>query len=161
LPSHPLFTLGHSTHSIGRVIALLQQHGVTAVCDVRSRPYSRWNPQFNREAFRDSLAEAGIAYVFLGKELGGRPEDPECYVEGRVHYERVARTELFSEGMRRLENEAGKNRVALVCAEKDPAHCHRALLVGREAQRRGWTVHHILAEGDLAPQDDVAGGLLS
>ena len=156
-----VFTLGHSTHPVLRVIELLQQHGVTAVCDVRSQPYSRRNPQFNREAFGQTLSEVGIAYVFLGKELGGRPEDPACYVDGRVDYERVARTALFAEGMRRLAEEAGKHRVALVCAEKDPADCHRALLVGREARERGWVVNHILADGGLAAQNDVVGGLLS
>jgi uncharacterized protein (DUF488 family) len=157
---NPLFTLGHSTHPVLRVIELLQQHGVTAVCDVRSRPYSRWNPQFNREAFGQALSDAGIAYVFLGKELGGRPEDPACYVDGHVDYGRVARTALFAEGMRRLAAEAGKHRVALVCAEKNPEDCHRALLVGREAQERGWTVKHILSDGGLATQDEVTGGLL-
>ena len=156
-----LFTLGHSTHPVPRVIELLQQHGVTCACDVRSQPYSRRNPQFNREAFEKTLREAGITYVYLGKELGGRPEDPACYVDGRVDYERVARTALFEEGMRRLAEDAGKYRVALVCAEKDPADCHRALLVGREAQQRGWMVNHILADGGLATQNDVVGGLLS
>jgi uncharacterized protein (DUF488 family) len=156
-----LFTLGHSSHPILRVVELLRQHGVTAVCDVRSKPYSRRNPQFNREAFAKSLAEAGIAYVFLGKELGGRPEDPACYVDGRVDYERMARTALFEEGMRRLAEDAGRYRVALVCAEKDPADCHRAMLVGREAHGRGWTVNHILADGGVATQNDVVGGLLA
>jgi uncharacterized protein (DUF488 family) len=156
-----LFTLGHSAHPVQRVIELLQQHSVTCVCDVRSQPYSRRNPQFNREEFEKALGEAGIAYVFLGKELGGRPEDPACYVDGHVDYERVARTALFDEGMRRLAEDAGKYRVALICAEKDPADCHRALLIGREAQGRGWTVKHVLADGGLASQNDVVGGLLS
>lgn len=154
-----LFTLGHSRHPVARVIELLQEHGVTAVCDVRSRPYSRWNPQFNREAFGQTLSDAGITYAFLGKELGGRPEDPACYVGGRVDYERVARTAPFAEGMRRLATEAGKHRVAVMCAEKDPADCHRALLIGRVAQERGWTVKHILSDGGLATQDDVVGRL--
>jgi uncharacterized protein (DUF488 family) len=111
---NPLFTLGHFTHPIPRVIELLQQYGITAVCDVRSQPYSRRNPQFNREAFKETLADAGIAYVFLGKELGGRPEDPACYEDGRVQYGRVARTDFFAEAMRRLAEGAGKYSVALM-----------------------------------------------
>ena len=152
---NPLFTIGHSTHPAERIVELLRQHEITALCDVRSRPYSRWNPQFNREAFKQTLADHGIAYVFLGKELGGRPDDPACYEDGRVQYGLVARTAFFAEGMRRLEEGAGKYRVALLCAEKDPADCHRALLVGREARERGWTVNHILADGRLETQDEV------
>jgi hypothetical protein len=79
------------------------------------------------------LSAAGIAYVFLGKELGGRPDDPSCHENGRVQYERVAPTALFAEGMRRLEDGANRYRVALMCAEKDPLACHRTLLVAREA----------------------------
>jgi uncharacterized protein (DUF488 family) len=90
-----VFTIGHSTHSETRFIDLLQLHHITAVCDVRSKPYSRRNPQFNREDLKETLDDNGIAYVFLGKELGARSQDAACHDGGKVQYERLAQTELF------------------------------------------------------------------
>jgi uncharacterized protein (DUF488 family) len=98
-----IYTVGHSNHSIERFLSLLQPHGITAVADVRSTPYSRFNPQFRREKLQASLAEAGMQYVFLGEELGARSQDPDCYdAEGRVSYSRLARTEQFRKGIQRL-----------------------------------------------------------
>jgi hypothetical protein len=78
-------------------------HGVTALCDVRSKPYSRMNPQFNKEELKQALLKAAISYVFLGKELGARTEDPSCYDGGRVQYDRLAQTEVFRKGRDRIE----------------------------------------------------------
>ena len=86
-----IYTIGHSNHPIDRFIALLQQHGIDAVGDVRSTPYSRFNPQFSKEKLQAALANAGIRYVFLGEELGARSKDPSCYDEtGRVSYAKLA-----------------------------------------------------------------------
>ena len=82
-----VFTIGHSTHPIEEFISLLKAASITVVGDVRSRPYSRMNPQFNREPFRNALAAAGIRYVFLGAELGARTDDPSCYRNGQVQYD--------------------------------------------------------------------------
>jgi uncharacterized protein (DUF488 family) len=87
-----VLTIGHSTHPIETFLGLLHQHGVTAVADVRSAPYSRFNPQFNKDALEHDLKEHGIRYVFLGRELGARSDDPSCYDKGRVQYGRLART---------------------------------------------------------------------
>src|SRR4051794_8116259 len=95
-------TIGHSTHSAARFVELLRQHHVTAVADVRSSPYSRHVPQFNRETLRSMLRENEIHYVFLGKELGARSTDPSCYVDGRVQYGRLATTSEFMEGIARI-----------------------------------------------------------
>ena len=92
-----IYTIGHSTHEIENWISLLKRHRIEAVADVRSVPYSRWQPQFNRESLIDSLKTHGIAYVFLGKELGARTDDPECYEDGRVKYRLLAKTKLFKE----------------------------------------------------------------
>ena len=101
--SHVL-TIGHSNHAAADFLALLRRHAATAVADVRSAPYSRFNPQFNRETLRHALTEAGIAYVYLGLELGGRSDDPACYEDGRIRYDRVAETRNFKDGLRRLES---------------------------------------------------------
>src|SRR5437870_5320444 len=100
--NHPVLTIGHSTHSMDAFIALLRQHGVTALADVRSAPFSRFNPQFNKEALKHSLKAHGIKYVFLGRELGARSPDRACYENGRVQYARLARTESFHAGLDRV-----------------------------------------------------------
>lgn len=144
-----IFTIGHSTHPQERFIALLRQHGITALCDVRSKPYSRMNPQFNREELKTSLQECGIKYVFLGKELGARSEDPTCYENGKVQYDRLAHTDLFRLGLDRVQKGMKDYRIALMCAEKEPLECHRTILVARHLAALGLDVQHIHADGKL------------
>src|SRR5262245_5564248 len=112
-----LYTIGHSTHLSAKLIALLLGHRITALADVRSRPYSRINPQYNREPFSALLKRAGVAYVFLGRELGARPEDRACYVDGKVQYDLLAQTDLFQVGLERVIQGMNTHRVALMCAE--------------------------------------------
>jgi uncharacterized protein (DUF488 family) len=144
-----VYTIGHSTHSLEQFISLLHRHAITALCDVRSRPYSRMHPQFNRETLTEVLQEAGIKYVFLGKELGARSEDKSCYRDGQARYELIARTGLFQSGIDRVKDGAHKFRVALMCAEKEPLECHRTILVGRRLIDDGLQVKHILADGKV------------
>lgn len=147
--SGELFTIGHSTHPVGHFVELLKRHGVDAVCDVRSQPHSAYNPQFNRDALQKSLREHAIHYVFLGKELGARSENPECYVDGKVAYQLLAGDPLFARGMRRLRRGMEQYRVALMCAEKDPVTCHRMILVCRNMRPFAAHIAHILADGTL------------
>ena len=158
--SHPVLTIGHSTHSLEAFVALLRQHGVTALADVRSAPYSRFNPHFNRDALEQSLIAYGIKYVFLGRELGARSDDQSCYENGRVQYSRLARTDLFRSGIDRVIRGANDYRIALMCAEKEPLDCHRTLLVARALAELGVTVQHILADGRLESHDTTMERLL-
>ncbi len=144
-----VFTIGHSTHPQANFIELLQRHGITALCDVRSKPYSRTNPQFNREELKRSLRECGIRYVFLGKELGARSDDPACYEHGKVQYDRLASTDLFRHGIERVQEGMKGYRLALMCAEKEPLECHRTILVARHLAALGINVEHIHADGRL------------
>ena len=105
--SHTVYTIGHSNGTMERLIKLLRQHSITAVADVRSQPYSRFNPQFNRNALADSLKDERLEYVFLGNELGARSDDPSCYRDGRAQYSLIARTEVFERGIVRLILEDG------------------------------------------------------
>lgn len=146
---NPVLTIGHSTHSIKAFNALLRQHNITVIADVRSSPYSRFNPHFNRETLEGELRKKGIKYVFLGRELGGRSDDPTCHENGRVSYSRIAQTELFKSGLDRIVRGADDYRIALMCAEKDPLQCHRTLLISRSLVERGIDVEHILANGKL------------
>lgn len=155
-----LYTIGHSTHTAEKVIHLLQCHGVTAVADVRSLPYSRVSPHFNREEFALRLNSAGIAYVFLGEELGARPKDRSCYENGKVQYDRLARTPLFETGLERILRGMKSHTIALMCAEKDPITCHRAILVCRHLLKRGVRIAHILEDGSLESQEEAVSRLL-
>jgi uncharacterized protein (DUF488 family) len=150
-----IYTLGHSNHPIAHFLNLLQGQGVTLLADVRSTPYSRFNPQFRRDALAESLAEQGIEYLFLGEELGARSKDRSCYDEGRVSYRKLAATDLFRQGIDRLLAAAKAHTVAIMCAEKDPLDCHRTILVARELVKRGESVAHILASGEVEPHEQV------
>jgi len=150
-----LFTIGHSTHSWEKFLELLRQHRIEAVADVRSSPYSRRHPQFNRETLQAALRQHGMAYIFLGEELGARRSEPECYVNGRADYALIARTPAFARGLDRLVQDAAKMRIAMMCAEKDPLDCHRCILVSPRLKERGINVQHIHADGTLESQEDV------
>jgi uncharacterized protein (DUF488 family) len=155
-----VYTIGHSTHPIERFVELLQRHGIRVVADVRSTPFSRFNPQFNRESLGHSLAAAGIRYEFMGEELGARTNDPSCFENGRVSYARLAATPLFQRGLARLREIAKNERVAMMCAEREPLDCHRMILIARELERAGDTVTHILAEGSLEENRHAMGRLI-
>ena len=143
-----VFTIGHSNHAIELFLALLTQHRIDVVVDVRSAPYSRYVPHFNKPNLEAALAGTPAKYLYLGRELGGRPEGEEFYdAEGHARYGMVAKTPLFLQGIERVERGIERYRVALMCAEEDPATCHRSLLVGRVLRERGVTVLHLRSDG--------------
>jgi uncharacterized protein (DUF488 family) len=156
-----LYTIGHSNHEIGVFLGLLRRHGITAVGDVRSQPYSRYVPQFSREALAAALAEAKIAYVFLGKQFGARSDNPACYEQGKVQFDRLAQQPEFAEGIRQVVESVNHRRMALMCSEKDPIECHRTLLVARRLVAAGVTVSHILADGSLETHAALESRLLA
>lgn len=157
-PASPdVWSLGHSNHDIDRFTELLVGHEVRVVADVRTSPFSRFSPQFNREALTRSLRQRGVEYVFLGRELGGRPDGSSFYdEEGHVRYDRLSASPMFAEGVRRLLSGASRTRVAMVCSEGDPAQCHRHLLIARVLHERGVEVTHILPDGSTAGYQAVA-----
>ncbi len=152
---YDLYTIGHSTHTVDRFIELIRMHLIAAVCDVRSNPYSKFNPQYNRENIQRELKKNNISYVFLGKELGPRSDDPECYVDGKVQYDRLAKTALFKQGINRLKDGIASFRIALMCAEKDPVMCHRTILVCRQLRSEDIGIYHILEDGSLEENSDL------
>lgn len=144
-----IWTVGHSNHGIERFVELLQAGGVTAVADVRSAPYSRRVRHFNREPLRDALAGAGIAYVWLGDALGGKRGNGPPPAESAV-----------AAALDRLADGAARYRVALMCAESDPARCHRARLVAPMLLARGHAVRHLRADGAVEEHGTVAERIL-
>ncbi len=159
--NYPIFTIGHSTLPLPSFLSLLERHQIEAIADVRSSPYSSYNPQYNQEALKDSLKHIGIRYVFLGNELGARRSERECYVDGRADYSRIAQTPLFLQGIHRLVSGSKKMRIALLCAEKNPIECHRCILVSPHLRQCGIDVQHIFADGHIEDQEKVEATLLN
>lgn len=152
-----VWTIGHSNQSLEQFLSLLKTHSVDVAADVRSQPYSKYAPQFDHDAMKRALSDSGLRYVYLGRELGGRPEGKDFYdPEGHVLYDRVAATSIFQEGISRLERGIREFRVAVVCAEEDPVACHRRLLVGRVLIDHGFRVEHIRGDGRIQTEEDVA-----
>lgn len=124
---------------------------------MRSAPRSRYVPHFDTKRIRASLAENGIGYVFLGKELGGRPVGDEFYdEEDHVLYSRLCESPLFEAGLNRMLGGANEFRVTMLCSEEDPRHCHRHLLIGRILQERHVAVAHIRGDGTIQTEDDLS-----
>lgn len=145
-----LYTVGHSNQTIDELLALLAQHGIEALVDVRSAPYSRYVPHFNKRELQQAVQAAGLHYVYLGRELGGRPEELELYdTDGRARYDLIAETDAFTSGLERLRTGVTQYRVALMCSEEDPTDCHRRLLVGRVMRRDGYRLLHIRGNGAI------------
>jgi uncharacterized protein (DUF488 family) len=166
VPESRIYSIGHSNHPIEKFLRLLERHRIEVLVDVRSTPASRFAPQFGHARLRAAVAEAGRDYVFLGKELGGRPEGSEYYDEdGHVLYGRRAAAPEFVAGIERLVALATQRRVAMLCSEENPESCHRRLLVARVLARRGVAVDHIRGDGrlqddaELAPMEAAQGGL--
>ncbi len=155
-----VYTIGHSNHEIDAFIGLLKRHGVTALADVRSRPHSRFK-QFRKKELERALAEAGITYVFLGRELGGKRDEPECYVDGEKDYARIAQLPIFQEGLKRLDELSREHTVALMCAEREPLDCHRTILICRELRGGPFRILHILADGGIEEHEETERRLLS
>jgi uncharacterized protein (DUF488 family) len=154
-----LYTIGHSTHAIDAFIALLKQHDVQVLADVRSVPMSRFNPQFRQRELKKSLEGAGLAYVYLGDRLGGQSSSQRDRAT-RVPYEERILMPEFQSGMAALLKLAGEKRTAIMCAEKEPLNCHRTLLIARALAAKNFPVTHILGNGDLRPHAEVENELM-
>lgn len=159
------YTIGHSDHKIERLIELLKQHGITAVADVRSAPYSRRHPQFNKDVLVASLKKEGIAYVFLGKELGARQPLADSQRSASTNkdisdFDRIAESGGFKSGLERVRKGSEEHRIALMCAEKEPLNCHRTILVCHHLKSLGVSIKHILYDGMLEGHRDTESRLL-
>jgi uncharacterized protein (DUF488 family) len=151
-----LFTIGHSTHSIDVFINLLRANHVDTLIDTRSYPFSKYASQFNQDSLGRALEQNATKYLFLGKELGGRPKDPTFYDEdGHVLYWKVAASRDFQLGVEQLLNHITKSTVALLCSEENPYNCHRRLLIGRVLRSHGICVKHIRGDGMIQPEYEL------
>ncbi|MDX2144044.1 MAG: DUF488 domain-containing protein [Rhodospirillaceae bacterium] len=159
--SGTIFTIGHSNHPLATFVDLVRTAGVTAIADVRSTPYSRRQPQFNREPLARALKAAGVVYVYLGHALGGHPKDPGLMIGARPDYEHMAAAPAFCEGLGRVMEGAKSYTIALMCAEREPLDCHRCVLVARALAARGTDIRHVLADGRVEPHAVTEDRLLT
>lgn len=157
--SKTLFTIGHSNRTPSEFVELLRENNVSAVADVRSQPYSRHMPHFNRESLKDLLALHSISYVFMGEELGARRDEDCCYVDGQAKYELIEQTEAFKSGIERIRKGMDKYAVAMMCSEKDPITCHRTILIAK-ALRGDCEIRHIISEAKVESQQEAEKRLL-
>ncbi len=152
-----LLSIGHSNVALDSFLVLLAKHHIEVVADVRTAPRSRYVPHFDASPLREALTNLGLKYVYLGKELGGRPDGDEYYDEDdHVLYSRLAESPLFEVGLDRILEGAKEYRVAMLCSEEDPLHCHRHLLIGRVLDNRGVPLLHIRGDGTLQTEDELA-----
>ena len=155
-----MYTIGYSPHTLEGFVDLLRRFRVTALADVRSKPYSAYRPEFNHKNLKKILPEQGINHIFLGRELGARYEDQSVYVQGRADYELISSHELFKQGLQRLRQEAKQHTLVLMCAEKEPLHCHRTILISRHLKNEV-QIQHILADATVESHQDTEQRLLA
>ena len=157
-----IYTVGYGNRTVPEVLALVKRCGVECLVDVRTSPYSRFKPEYSREALENAVTQGGLRYVFLGDLLGGRPEDLDCYENGRVDYERLRQKEFYRKGIDRLRRARDQGvRLAVMCSELRPEECHRSKLIAASLTDLGIPVIHIDEEGLLLSQEDVIHRLTS
>jgi uncharacterized protein (DUF488 family) len=158
--SPTIWTIGHSNHTLERFLELLHSESVEIIVDVRSYPYSRIAPQFNRESLQAALPKTGARYVFLGEELGGRPSSEDHYDgQGHARYDLMANKPEFRSAVERLLEGCRRYRIALLCSEGEPRDCHRRLLVGKVLADNGVQLRHILTDGAICQEQEVRLGV--
>jgi uncharacterized protein (DUF488 family) len=151
-----IYTVGHSNHLFEVFLDLLRTHSIEVLVDVRSAPFSKYAPQFDKRALEQAISTRGITYTYLGQELGGRPRGDQFYdAAGHVVYSLVEEAPFFQRGLSRLEAGIEQHRVAIMCSEEDPAGCHRRLLVGRVLANKGVELLHIRGDGRIEREDRV------
>ena len=155
-----VYTIGHSTHTTDAFLRLLRTHEIATLVDVRSVPYSRYNPQYGRESLAASLRTAGLDYQYLGDSLGGRLPGELAVHDRYKGYALLSRTTEFQTGLTSLMAVAAKSPTAIMCAEKDPLGCHRTLLVSQALVRNRVHVEHILHDGQLQTHTRLMDRLL-
>ena len=162
LTTHCLYTVGHSSSDWSDFVNALRKWDVTLLLDIRSRPRSLRFPHFSQPEFEQSLREASLAYLFLGEELGGRPEDPKAYrPDGVVDYRERRKSFGFQAGIERVLSELKHQDLALLCAEEDPLECHRFLMVCPELVTCAVQPQHIRKGGRLERQSEAEDRLLA
>lgn len=157
MPTIPIYTIGYGNRSIEEFVELLQRYDMQFLVDIRSQPYSRYNPDFSKDALERRLKQASIRYIFMGDTLGGRPRDDTAYFEdGRVDYEKLAEKDFYQKGISYLHTAWNKQlRIVLMCSEAKPQACHRSKLIGKTLRKQNIEVAHIDETAAIKTQEQV------
>jgi uncharacterized protein (DUF488 family) len=147
MPDFKIHTIGHSNHSLEDFIKILHENSIDTLIDVRSSPYSKHVPHFNKKLLIEAMENASISYIFLGSKIGGKPRDPKYYLDGEVNYALLAKTLKFKEGLREIILLSQERNMVLMCSEENPYQCHRHHLIGHNLQKKGFKVIHIRKDG--------------
>ncbi len=157
-----IYTIGHSQHKIEHFLQLLKMHNINYVIDVRSTPYSKYAQTYDRENITRELKNHNINYAFMGKYFGARQDNKELYTkEGYLDFEKFSESYLFNTGLQNVIKGTENNKIALMCLEKKPIDCHRAILVANAFYKAGCEVGHILEDGRLESHEDLNSELLN
>jgi uncharacterized protein (DUF488 family) len=161
--SNALKTIGHSNHPIETFLDILYHHHINCIIDLRSAPYSRHNPQFNRETLKTDLEINEIEYIFMGDRLGARQEDKNLIFDnGKVDFDKVKDLPSFIEGIESLINKTNTGlNISLMCAEKAPLNCHRFMLVSRALAKKNIDIEHLLSDKSTVSQEKLEERLLN
>ena len=144
-----IYTIGHSNREAEEFIQILCHYRIKLVVDVRSQPFSKYCPQFNKDIIQQTLIHSGIEYLFLGKELGARPEYKDYYVNNKVSFNKLRSSESFKKGIFRLFDEAKNKNIVIMCSEKEPINCHRSILISKVLEEEGAEVKHIINKAEI------------
>jgi uncharacterized protein (DUF488 family) len=152
-----IYSIGYGSRNIEEFVSVLKKNEIRYLIDVRSKPYSKYKPEYSKDALKSNLEESGVKYIFMGKNLGGLPDVPSCYTDdGKIDYEAVKTKEFFREGIERVKNAVSQNlRVVLMCSEEKPERCHRSKLIGQVLSNEGVEVLHIDENDQLITQEEV------
>lgn len=152
-----LYSIGHGNKTIDKLIDELKSFNIKYLVDVRTKPYSRWNPHFNQDSLKAILKKHNIGYLFLGREIGGLPSDKSCYTEdGKIDYSLVKKKDFFQKGIDRLLLANNKKiAIATMCSETNPEECHRSKLIGKELLLKGIDTKHILGVDKIKKQSTI------
>lgn len=156
MPHTPIYTIGYGARSIDELLRALKTNDIHYLLDVRSRPYSSYKPEFSKNPLKSAVEAAGIRYLFIGDTLGGQPDVPSCYTDGKVDYAKVETKSFYKKGIQRLHNASQQGeRVVLMCSEGKPENCHRTKLIGQTLTAEGIEVLHIDENDEIISQKDV------
>ena len=158
-----IFAIGHSNYPYDKLINMIKKYDINCVVDIRETPYSKYNIQYNKEAFNESLRNSGFLYIYMGKEFGAKRTNKDVYTqEGYADFEKVAKEDIFLNGIERLKKGCQMGyRIVLLGAMQEPIRCHRSILVGRELVKNDFDVKHILDDYSIVTQDDIEEMLLN
>lgn len=156
-----IYSIGHGNKKIEDFINELKSFDIHFLLDIRSKPYSKWNPFFNQALLKKELEKNDITYVFVGDVLGGLPDDRSCYnYDGKVVYDLIKEKDFFKEGLKRLTTANDKKiNLAIMCSESKPEECHRSKLIGQELLKKNVSLKHIITNNRIKSQQDVMNEL--